>query len=81
MPHKPFPPPYRHEHGPVKNANEVIKGCCHSSIKIYTTQLFDFLSTCISTRPDINRVFFLIWRNASPIVNSGHSHQRHWFTA
>ncbi len=21
----PFPPPYRHEHGPVKNANEVVK--------------------------------------------------------
>jgi len=25
MTQTPFPPPYRHEHGPVKNANEVIK--------------------------------------------------------
>jgi uncharacterized membrane protein len=26
MTHPPFPPPYRHEHGPVKNANEVVIG-------------------------------------------------------
>lgn len=25
MPHNPFPPTYRHEHGPIKNANEVVK--------------------------------------------------------
>ena len=25
MARHPFPPPYRHEHGPVKNANEIIK--------------------------------------------------------
>ena len=25
MTHPPFPPPYRHEHGPIKNANEVVK--------------------------------------------------------
>jgi uncharacterized membrane protein len=25
MARSPFPPPYRHEHGPVKNANEVVK--------------------------------------------------------
>jgi len=25
MAHLPFPPPYRHKHGPVKNANEVVK--------------------------------------------------------
>ncbi|NVN99940.1 MAG: DUF1003 domain-containing protein [Geobacteraceae bacterium] len=25
MRRQPFPPPYRHEHGPVKNANEVVK--------------------------------------------------------
>ena len=25
MPHPTLPPPYRHEHGPVKNANEVAK--------------------------------------------------------
>jgi uncharacterized membrane protein len=24
MTHPPFPAPYRHEHGPVKNANEVV---------------------------------------------------------
>lgn len=25
MTHPPFPPPYRHEHAPIKNANEVVK--------------------------------------------------------
>jgi len=25
MIHPPFPPPYQHKHGPVKNANEVVK--------------------------------------------------------
>jgi uncharacterized membrane protein len=25
MPHLPFPPPYRHEHGAIKNANEVVR--------------------------------------------------------
>jgi len=25
MPHPTLPPPYRHEHGPVKNANEVVE--------------------------------------------------------
>ncbi len=25
MPHRSFPPPYRHEHGPIKNANEIIR--------------------------------------------------------
>jgi uncharacterized membrane protein len=25
MPHPTLPPPYRHEHGPIKNANQVVK--------------------------------------------------------